>query len=510
MRVLKQIENRTFYREENLILAKYSHIKTPLSIQNDIARLSINSKQPKSDKETFWSDSLKFKPIHKIEASYENLDMDFPTFNKMQFEHRAWYVRWRGFALENEIIITDKPYIYLFAYELINYSFNPNAAFNISMLERLSITFERDEVGEILKSWLMDMLFEVEEYLILKKENLLVFSKQQINYLHKTIINNEMSSLTIKDWSITEHNNISKFSIQYKNEIEQEFLNIIQNLSVDFLNKYFEPVVNSEFDLFEEALIARNIEKKDKILLNDNDDLPQLIQGLHIIAENVVRAKHDFELIDQTIIPELKQLQNKLINYSQDRFVIVQESQDLNPSEFLKIPSIEDKDKNENTQINATVNSNFEEFNFKSDEKLKFDLNLISKNRNATDELIDFIGTDESEEVLEFSTDNAKLTYIEILGESNEIQDIEPFVKELNEIEIGLLSLFQSEIIEMSELKKYCKVKRQLPTVVLDAINEKAVELFGENIFEVTENQVEIYEDFLIVMDLVKKKPGDS
>ena len=53
----------------------------------------------------------------------------------------------------------------MFTYELLNYSFNPNASFNVSMLVRLYENYvERlPKLERYLKQWIADMLYELGE-----------------------------------------------------------------------------------------------------------------------------------------------------------------------------------------------------------------------------------------------------------------------------------------------------------------------------------------------------------
>ncbi|MFP3681637.1 TerB N-terminal domain-containing protein, partial [Pseudomonas sp. SIMBA_041] len=68
-------------------------------------------------------------------------------------------------ALNGNYLETDLSYLILFTYELINYSFNQNAAFNVSMMVRLYEEYKDRMPGckTYLSDWIHDFLLELDE-----------------------------------------------------------------------------------------------------------------------------------------------------------------------------------------------------------------------------------------------------------------------------------------------------------------------------------------------------------
>lgn len=80
------------------------------------------------------------------------------TFRSLNHRQKQWYFYWRSCVLSKNYIDTDLSYIFIFVYELLNYSFNKNAAFNISMLERLRDAYSSryNTLEKYLNRWIND------------------------------------------------------------------------------------------------------------------------------------------------------------------------------------------------------------------------------------------------------------------------------------------------------------------------------------------------------------------
>src|SRR5699024_4364098 len=86
----------------------------------------------------FIKDSYQFKDSYrKGEAREVPLQEYWTTFRDLNDRQREWYLYWRTQVLNKNYLDVDLSYIILFIYELINYSFNSNAAFNLSLMEKI-------------------------------------------------------------------------------------------------------------------------------------------------------------------------------------------------------------------------------------------------------------------------------------------------------------------------------------------------------------------------------------
>lgn len=163
----------TFYSMDNIILNKYAHIKTPQYIFDSLQKFKIDEEyiewlankiiSPKSI--VFAWDSLKYANIRGNIAIYVPLVYYRATFRRLNDAQKEWYFYWRQRVLNDEYLDTDIDYILLFTYELINYTFNDNAAFNVSMMERLYESYRerKPELENYLPIWIHDFLIELGE-----------------------------------------------------------------------------------------------------------------------------------------------------------------------------------------------------------------------------------------------------------------------------------------------------------------------------------------------------------
>jgi hypothetical protein len=171
------VSSELFYKTENIILSKYEHIRTPKSImdyldevknphKNKITNngISIEISFSTSDTE-FAKDSLQYRNTRGVSCEFKPLSKYWTTFKDLDEDQKKWYFFWRDRALNGEYLNTDLSYIILFTYELLNYTFNEEAAFNVSMLERLYDNYKeiQPNVKRYLPNWISDFLFELGE-----------------------------------------------------------------------------------------------------------------------------------------------------------------------------------------------------------------------------------------------------------------------------------------------------------------------------------------------------------
>lgn len=153
-----------FYNESDIILAKYQHLKTPKELLQAIVEPNqISYSYSSFGAKEFIKDSLKYKNISGTYCEPVELTSYYTTFSDLNNEQKAWYFYWRTNALNLSFLDVDLSYIYLFTYELINYSFNENAAFNVSMLIQLYEAYKERYRVDRLKEVIFDMLLELNQ-----------------------------------------------------------------------------------------------------------------------------------------------------------------------------------------------------------------------------------------------------------------------------------------------------------------------------------------------------------
>ena len=68
--------------------------------------------------------------------------------------------------MRGHYLYADSGYVFIFVYELLNYTFNDNAEFNMSMLDRIYLNYQDKHysLGHFLPRWIGDFCCELGEY----------------------------------------------------------------------------------------------------------------------------------------------------------------------------------------------------------------------------------------------------------------------------------------------------------------------------------------------------------
>ncbi|MFP3390696.1 TerB N-terminal domain-containing protein [Brevibacillus sp. SIMBA_040] len=277
-----------YYKETSVILEKYAHLKTPGHVLAGIESvLHPNKKQYESDygititvsysrdSDDFLKDSIRFAQEGGKQSPFQPLQMYWTTFDKLDAKQKGWYFYWRSQALNGNYLETDLSYLILFTYELINYSFNQNAAFNVSMMVRLYEEYKDRMPGckTYLSDWIHDFLLELDEVGLASEWGFQ--STMRSHTLFDKIKEKEdnLESISITLWKpfITGYRE-TEFFRPNKNKIYKVFKEsvpllqrLLQNDGVSVSNKWFEQIKGTQrLYLYRSAVIGRNIEGREK------------------------------------------------------------------------------------------------------------------------------------------------------------------------------------------------------------------------------------------------------
>ncbi len=191
--IVDNYKKGSFYEEDNLINPKYDELMTPHYILVQLNEIKNGKKNQNRFYygEDFIAESLKYNNQALEEAEFYPFNTYNPSFSSMNQHQKDWYLYWRKEFLNDNIVDTDLSYIFLFSYELINYSFNQRASFNISVLENLYNKYKTDfpKLDNYLPRWLGDLLSETNYYADIEsgelKEDKLVNNLKSIGDLDK-------------------------------------------------------------------------------------------------------------------------------------------------------------------------------------------------------------------------------------------------------------------------------------------------------------------------------------
>ncbi|QOY35308.1 TerB N-terminal domain-containing protein [Anaerobacillus isosaccharinicus] len=537
--------NKNFYNEEELILPKYLHLETPASILKNVDKVL------KSQKSTNESGSvrLEFSYSHshsdfiKKSHNYRNrtqgptkeipLQAYWTTFDHMNDKQLKWYFHWREEALKGNYLEVDLSYIFVFVYELLNYSFNPKASFNVSMLVRLyeSYVDMHPKLSNYLPRWIQDMLNE------LKEEELASEWKYRdyVPPVYKAITEDHkpLNKISITHWRTYIRNyRETKFFLDNKNKIYKVFKDSLllleahhnqQNEKVEdvwFTNKRVRNVAH----LFSGAVIGRGNEPIHvyHTEVQPTDTLYDEITALFRLSENVTRIlngeKREIKVEEELLPADFK---NELLDrYSEgamkanERFKTVKEKDtQATGSVIPQRPLVEGK-----TEVAAvTTTKPTIEFNDENIERL----NLENKHLQGV-----FEGSGNEETQLEstgsFVTATPDANTTETTPEVTELDktiegdtgldslfdatdgDEEKFMSSLSDAEKEFLSSFNNGEYSQDEATAFVKKNGKMLGLFLSELNEKANEHLGDNIVELEGDNIILYDEFTDIALMLK------
>lgn len=540
----KKIVN-SFYNEEEVILEAFEHIKSTNKPIEELSRVIQPKKIIRSgdneisnslfysydfDVDEFIKESNELK--HKTHSFCEKPSFQeyYPTFSKMSKAQLNWYLYWREKVTNGEYPDTDLSYIYVFAYELMNYSFNQNAAFNISMLKRLYDAYYEQHNLKRLIILVADMLFESGE---IELGNLYYKPTPQVPALYKQLQEKEhdLSRISITLWKSYAQNRYlgnSKFFEPNKNKIYKTFKECVHLLDKYYKEMEGKKLIDVYFEtkkethnhfLFGGMLHSRNyngnyMEFKLDNIYPTNRLYTEIVEYFRL-SENVTRLLNGEKRqikCNESVLPDgLKEKMLKVMKEPKEvgRFKTVQKRKKENQGSA--IPPTEEKETKK-----ANVEIHFD------DSRIQY---LAEQSENLVDEVekraIEYIGdtnhpngvgekghgkipeNETSDSTVALGLDN----FFSSLDGEIDNDDFESFVSELSTVERGFLQLFNGDLSCSKEsATQFVKIKGSILGVLFSQLNEKAQEHLEDNLLEIDGEMLHVFEEFKSVLSIVKGK----
>lgn len=428
-----------FYDENNIILDKYRTLKTPNYILIQI------HEQLHPAKDIYFLDDM-IELSNKFKDKYLN-NADFFPFNSYWAQIRdlneyqlKWYLYWRKEFLNNNILDTDISYIFIFAYELICYTFNSKASFNISALEKLYNSYKDlyPKLANYLPEWIDDMLSEVGYYYNMNdndikkiEDNSLVEFLTTINELDKTNINTWRKHYSESKSDLTN----KQLTLLYGN---QRFNNKFKKYA-GLLAKYY---IDNKMDIIQKWFEIKVITEK-KRLFNSIPCTLQRMEGTYKYKRYFSNSTFDYDMNQITklcydlIYPQNGMNENDYVisRYENGRYEL--------PEEFFysyfktKGKIIENKD------------------NKKNEEKREFSIDITKIDNNST-----------------------KISYVESNKE----------IINFDEAEKEFIGKFENNILDKKEAQQYCIKKGKMLNAYITSLNEKYFRIIHKEIIVVEDD----------------------
>ncbi|MGS2776396.1 TerB N-terminal domain-containing protein [Robertmurraya sp. GLU-23] len=534
------IFGKPFYNEEEIIITKYSRLKTPPSILQSVEEV-INPKKANRNTDGIrveFSYSRSHSDFIKKSANYKNrtqgktreipLQAYWTTFDHMNEQQLKWYFHWREETLKGNYLEVDLSYIFVFVYELLNYSFNTNAAFNVSMLVRLYENYKEmhPKLSNYLPRWIQDMLNELGEEELASEWT----SRNYVPPIYKAIIEEErpLNNISITHWKPYIRNyRETKFFTDNKNKIYKVFkeglLLLEEHYNIDnekIINVWFKSKrVRSVNHLFSGAVIGRENEAKHvyHLEIQPTDTLYNEITTLFRLSENVTRTlsgeKREIK-VDEEVLPF--DFKNKLVDRftngakkTNERFKMVKDKD--NQVMGTAIPNPPNEEVKVVTLAKPVIEFNDDNIKRLSKENLELQIVFQHVEINEDDQTDDketskgIVNPFEIEEVTratEQSTAEVETPFDSYFDNSD--GDEKEFINSLSEAEKEFLSLFSNGQYSQVEATTFAKRNGKMLGLFLSEINEKANEHLGDNIVESEEDSIILYEEFTDIALMLK------
>lgn len=517
---------KSFYDPDIHILPEYAYLQTPQYILEDIRTIQKGTKNNVDVGHGFTVRVL-MSGDNFIEESVKNANKQgapckhipfrsyYTQFSDMDARQRNWYFYWRSSVLRKEFLDTDLSYIFLFIYELINFSFSQNAAFNVSMLTTLGR--EYGDVERYTKKWIDDLLYEldIETYKnidVREEENDSVY-----NSIKKYEENYEKIPVSVWKPYLTSTRETVFFS-NYKYVIYKVF-----KFGLGVLDKYYreqdsslvdhwfqEKEVQRERYLYNGAVLGRvKLEKCTyKVIVRSvKPSMQNEMTAVYKMAENITRGlfnekrriKAEVEFLPDRFEERFRSEIDKMYNVNDkgERFKLVKVKKN-NKIEY-KIPKPPQK---KEVLVEAVI----------KDDIIKFDDEQIESLNKESERLIQVFeeseikaNPNEDEIVVHKKEDEEtkKKDIISILDTND--SDLEKFISSLTQKEMKYLKRFEEMKYSIAESNEFFRANGVMAGAFIDTLNVKGYEYLGDIFIEPSTENYEIDEEFEGVLELLNR-----
>ena len=526
-----QAPQELVYDVELIILPEYQHVIVPLQVKEFLKHLQTTPLQHHDFQwggSEFCQDSLSYSRRQEKQANSIEFKSFWPSFHSLDEAQKRWYFYWRKEVLSGHYIDANLGYILIFVYELLNYTFNDNAAFNLSMLDRLYVNYQDKhlDIANYLPQWISDFCFELGDYDLEKKWADKAQNHENLDYESLKGVENKLETVSIIFWKKFISYSRTKFYKTNRNLIYKVF-----KASVSILKTNYQAQGKSLIDewipqnmkvrygrpLFQKAIIGRKVQIKTednrRPSLKMREDLTALFRLAENIARMIVGEKRQLS-IDEELFPA--GFKNALV----ELFVVKSD-----PGLFPKGRLVETR--NQGVLGLGSAIPNPPEIpvpDVTTIPIIEFDLDRIDMLDKESKELLEIFAlryddenesehedkADTSKDVSSLATlsisDQDKVQWIDSSKQLSLDEEVESFLAELNELERDFLRGFKDMTRATREGMQTLKTHGIMMGVFLSALNEKSLEYLGDNLVEQEGDVLRFNEDFEQVLLIFAKE----
>lgn len=524
------------YPMEAMILPDYQHVQTPLPVKAFLE--NINGMSPRGadlpgNSFKFCKDSLAYS---RRQGSQEKLikpvffKVYAPSFDTLDKAQKEWYFYWRTEVLRGNYLNTDSGYVFIFVYELLNYTFNDNAAFNLSMLARICLNYQDKhyDLGHFLPRWICDFCYELGEYELEKIWTSKLRNSEFSEYEILKQFENKLETVSITLWKQYIRYNKTNFFKMNRNLIYKVFKTSVGLLEREYqaqgenlIDAWIGLNENASFErrLFPNAVIGRKVQNKLEAKRIPSLKMRVELSTLFRLAENIARIKVGEKRqlnVDEALFPE--GFKNALLELFQDK----SQPSLFNGSRFVKARN------KGSVGLGSTIPESPEtlEQDVTTIPLIEFDLERIDTLDKESKELIEIFALryeDEedadhhnksaqvnemnshhplriSEEEKENNKQREEQIEINSMTSVSMADDCETFLAKLTKLESDFLLGFNDLIRVKQEGINYLKTRGVMLGVFISTLNEKSLDYWGDNLIEQEGDVLRFNEDFKQVL----------
>ncbi|TBL76132.1 TerB N-terminal domain-containing protein [Paenibacillus thalictri] len=456
----------------------------------------------------FYEQSCKYRNHTVKSAAFEPFHTYWPTFESMSKYQQQWYFYWREQVVNGNYPDTDLSYIFLFTYELMAYSFEPNPNKSVALLIRMyEANQERyPKLNTYLPEWIGDLFYEggrkdlaeewysrssirsashAGQYEAFDRFNAAeMFAKipfrlwkKQFIYYRTNQFNEEHAQLLTR---------------AYKKAFDETNLYYLESSGKTLIDHWFPKQKSESAHLFRSAVIisTRSAAVKHVIRRGPTSQTHHELNALIRFVENLVRANQGIKRkikVDEGMIPEA--LQKRL----EQRFSLVQKSTlGTNPT---IIPPELTANHAEPFELNTGLIA-----------QLKLDSEAIQSALQVEDvetlvhqeAAVSTQNVEQDKPLHETDNENPLAS----LG-SGASQEVASFAMHLTDHEREFLTMFTDEIESIESCTAFAKKRGMMLNTLINTINEKAVEHLGDVLLEEDGDNYIVVVDFIDIIDEV-------
>ena len=433
-----------FYDENNIILDKYRNLKTPNYVLTEIKDIINNKDGYYYDSESVVM-SYNFKDKYLNEADFFPYGMYWASINNFDEHQLKWYLYWRKEILNKNILDTDYSYILAFARELVCYTFNGSAAFNVSMLEYLYNSYKDlfPDIERYIPDWINDMLSEV-GYFYNQSDSEIKDIRQDLLLL-SLMHDVEKDKISISRWRTHYNERKSDLSNKQVSLIydNQKYNNRFKKYAGLLAKYYIDNGINIEDKWFSINIVN----KKERLFDNIHSPIERM-QGTFKYKEYNTNEVFDHDM-------------NQITKLCYD---LIYPQNDMNENDY--------------------VISQYENGNYELPKDFFFN-NFKGKDKNANKN----IEKEKPEVKKEFSIDISKIS-----NDSTKINFVDNSQSKLvfESTDQEFINMFDNKILDKKTAQQYCIKKGKMLNAYINGLNEKYFSILQKELIIIDDDKLRL------------------